>query len=100
MAEEPERLFSYGTLQQEEVQIATFGRRLKGAPDALPAFRLGRMTITNPEVVGVSGAAEHLVAIPSGDEADEVPGVVFEVTLEELQAADVYEIRGLPARGR
>ena len=28
-------LFSYGTLQQAEVQLATFGRLLQGAPDAL-----------------------------------------------------------------
>jgi hypothetical protein len=30
-----ESLFSYGTLRQEEVQLATFGRRLAGRPDAL-----------------------------------------------------------------
>lgn len=40
MAERTERLFSYGTLQQENVQIATFGRLLNGAPDALVGFKL------------------------------------------------------------
>jgi len=30
-----ERLFSYGTLQQENVQKQTFGRLLDGTPDAL-----------------------------------------------------------------
>jgi len=29
-------LFSYGTLQEERVQLSTFGRRLSGEPDALP----------------------------------------------------------------
>ena len=31
-------LFSYGTLQQSDVQLATFGRRLVGKPDALLGF--------------------------------------------------------------
>jgi hypothetical protein len=30
-----ERLFSYGTLQDEAVQRATFGRTLRGTPDRL-----------------------------------------------------------------
>lgn len=28
-----ERLFSYGTLQLEQVQLTTFGRKLDGQPD-------------------------------------------------------------------
>ena len=32
-------LFSYGTLQQEDVQLATFGRRLEGRADACRAMR-------------------------------------------------------------
>ncbi|WP_321161248.1 gamma-glutamylcyclotransferase family protein [Verminephrobacter eiseniae] len=35
-----EYLFSYGTLRLEPVQIATFGRKLDGAPDRLPGHRL------------------------------------------------------------
>ena len=31
-------LFSYGTLQQQNVQLATFGRLLKGSPDSLVGF--------------------------------------------------------------
>ena len=31
-------LFSYGTLQQDEVQLATFGRLLEGRKDALPGY--------------------------------------------------------------
>jgi len=31
-------LFSYGTLQQGDVQFATFGRRLEGRADALPGY--------------------------------------------------------------
>jgi len=36
------RLFSYGTLQQREVQLANYGRELEGAADALVAIASGR----------------------------------------------------------
>ena len=36
----PEVLFSYGTLQLEAVQMATFGRQLAGTSDALRGFEL------------------------------------------------------------
>src|SRR5579871_1487612 len=34
-------LFSYGTLQEKNVQIATFGRELTGRRDALPGYTRG-----------------------------------------------------------
>ncbi len=86
-----ERLFSYGTLRQAEVQLATFGRTLQGTEDALPGYRLDVLTISNPDVVGVSGVEQHPVAVPTGSASDQVPGMVFEVTAEELASADVYE---------
>ena len=38
-------LFSYGTLQETSTQLATFGRVLKGQPDALPNFERVALTI-------------------------------------------------------
>jgi hypothetical protein len=40
-----EKLFSYGTLQQEGVQLATFGRKLEGRPDQLNGYKLGLLEI-------------------------------------------------------
>ncbi len=34
-------LFSYGTLQQEDVQLSTFGRLLQGQRDELLGFETG-----------------------------------------------------------
>ncbi|HYG48783.1 MAG TPA: gamma-glutamylcyclotransferase family protein [Allosphingosinicella sp.] len=84
-------LFSYGTLRQENVQLATFGRLLEGRPDALTGFALSPMTITDPEVIAASGASVHTIARPSGDPADRIAGIVFELTGAELEAADRYE---------
>jgi gamma-glutamyl AIG2-like cyclotransferase len=85
-------LFSYGTLQQPEVQIATFGRLLEGRPDALAGFALAPLAITDPGVIAASGAAVHTIAVPTGDPADLIAGVVFAITPAELAAADSYEV--------
>ncbi|HET9640511.1 MAG TPA: gamma-glutamylcyclotransferase family protein [Allosphingosinicella sp.] len=84
-------LFSYGTLRQENVQLATFGRRLEGKPDILPGFAVSPMTITDPHVVATSGCAVHTIARPSGNPADRIPGIVFLLTPAEIEAADRYE---------
>lgn len=84
-------LFSYGTLRQADVQRATFGRLLEGRPDALTGFALSPMTITDPRVIATSGKAVHTIARPTGDPADRIPGLVFQVTPAEIEAADRYE---------
>jgi hypothetical protein len=85
-------LFSYGTLQQDDVQISTFGRLLQGAPDALPGYRHAWLRITDPEVIRTSGSDMHPIVTPSDDPADRVLGRVFQITPEELAAADSYEV--------
>ena len=84
-------LFSYGTLRQDGVQRATFGRLLEGRPDALAGYALSPMTITDPQVIATSGAAVHTIARPTGDPEDRIEGLVFRVTAAELEAADRYE---------
>ena len=65
-------LFSYGTLQQREVQLATFGRALVGTPDVLRGHRLTPLTIRDPKVVRLSGKAVHTIAVATGNDADRV----------------------------
>ncbi len=84
-------LFSYGTLQQEGVQMASFGRRLKGAPDALPGWKREMVEITDADVFALSGERCHPILVP-GQASDEVEGMVFEITDEELASADRYEV--------
>lgn len=87
-----ERLFSYGTLQLESVQLATFGRRLTGTSDALTGFGLASLKIEDPAVIAVSGKATHTLARYSGKAADVIPGTVFSVTPDEIQQSDGYEV--------
>src|ERR1700761_7451411 len=85
-------LFSYGTLQQDEVQLASFGRLLEGEADAMPGYRQSLLEITDPEVIRTSGKRFHPIVEPSDKPADEVPGRVFWITDAELKAADEYEV--------
>jgi hypothetical protein len=85
-------LFSYGTLQQPEVQLGTYGRLLPGQPDALPGYRLEPLEIGSDEVVKLSGLAVHTIARRSGNPADLVPGMLFRLTPAEIEATDRYEV--------
>jgi gamma-glutamylcyclotransferase (GGCT)/AIG2-like uncharacterized protein YtfP len=85
-------LFSYGTLQQAEVQRATFGRLLTGASDALVGFEQTLVRIEDAAVLATSGTTHHPIVRLSGDDKSRVPGTVFEITDEELGHADRYEV--------
>ena len=85
-------LFSYGTLQQREVQLATFGRELCGSADQLVGFRQSMVKIEDPEVVKTSGKSHHPIVKQTGVVEDRVAGTVFEVTDDELANADKYEV--------
>jgi gamma-glutamylcyclotransferase (GGCT)/AIG2-like uncharacterized protein YtfP len=85
------RLFSYGTLQQPEVQRANFGRLLTGEADVATGYRLSSVAIDDRQVVAQSGSAVHPILIATGAASDRVPGTVFLITQAELEAADFYE---------
>jgi len=88
---ETENLFSYGTLRTEAVQLATFGRKLEGSPDALVGYRLAMIEVQDQDFVAASGTAHHRNLHFTGTESDLVEGMVFRVTRKELEQADAYE---------
>lgn len=85
-------LFSYGTLRDPAVQQANFGRHLTGHDDRLPGYTVKMLEITDPDVLAVSGQTHHPILVETGDQTDTVPGAVFELTEDELLAADGYEV--------
>lgn len=87
-------LFSYGTLQQESVQVATFGRLLQGRHDELVGFEQSLLKIEDPAFVAASGKAHHAIVKFNGKADSRVAGTVFEVSDEELARADAYEPAG------
>ncbi|WP_436525475.1 gamma-glutamylcyclotransferase family protein [Actinoplanes sp. HUAS TT8] len=85
-------LFSYGTLQDPAVQRANFGRELEGRAAALPGYAERLVEITDSDVVTTSGKTHHPIVVETGRDTDRVPGTVFELTEDELLAADKYEV--------
>ena len=75
-------LFSYGTLQDVRVQLATFGRRMASQPDALAGFELTTVQV---------GVDRHANLVPSDKAGAAVSGLALDVADRELAAADRYE---------
>lgn len=89
--DQPESLFSYGTLQSESVQLATFGRRLDGQPDALVGYSIVMIEIEDQDFVVTSGTPHHRNLRFTGIHSDIVEGTRLSLTKSELDLADSYE---------
>lgn len=86
------KLFSYGTLQFEQVQLDTFGRILNGNKDRLKNYSVVKIKITDPDVIKSSGTDMHPMLEYSGDANDFVEGTVYDLSEEEILQADSYEV--------
>ena len=92
------RMFSFGTLQLDRVQQELFGRSVPTVPDALRGYRVGRIRISDPEVVRAPGSDVHPALFPSDAADDVVTGSVLELSDDDLVAADRYEERAYQRR--
>lgn len=72
--------------------MATFGRKLTGQTDSLPGYFLKSIQIKDPDVIKKSGETVHSIIHFSGNPEDQIVGVVFKISLEELKQADSYEV--------
>jgi gamma-glutamylcyclotransferase (GGCT)/AIG2-like uncharacterized protein YtfP len=88
----PVLLFSYGTLQDKAVQMANFGRELTGVADHMLGYSQSWVEITDPEVLATSGKTHHPIVTPSPRADDQVAGMAFQISEQELAAADAYEV--------
>lgn len=73
------KIFTYGTLQEPEVQIDTIGRTMDGKHDALSGYKKSSITIKN---------IVYPILIPGNEKID---GIVYDVTDEELKKLDIFE---------
>ena len=84
-------LFSYGSLQEEAVQLSTFGRRLDGERAELLRFEGSFVKIDDPQEAAATGKTHHANITFNGNDDSRVPGMVFEISDTELAGADEYE---------
>jgi Gamma-glutamyl cyclotransferase, AIG2-like len=92
MEEPTQYLFAYGTLQLPLVQMANFGRLLKGTPDTLVGYNISEVEITDADVLAQSEQKFHPILRFSGKLYDEVKGMAFEVSELDVERADRYEV--------
>lgn len=74
-------LFTYGTLQEREVQLGVFSRPLTGFEDELPLYIL-----SDKKVADLYPTLRH-----TGQKEDSIKGQVYTLSHQELQKADIYE---------
>jgi hypothetical protein len=84
-------LFSYGTLQTEEVQLSAFGRTLTGRRDELPGFEPALVKIEDAAIIKAIGRTHHANATRTDAKASRLAGTVFDITDAELARADEFE---------
>jgi hypothetical protein len=89
-SEATERLFSYGTLQLESVQVSLFGRILEGKPDAVVGYCLTTIQVQDQSFLAHSGAVQRNLQY-TGNPSDVVEGSVLSLTHKEIEQADAYE---------
>jgi gamma-glutamylcyclotransferase (GGCT)/AIG2-like uncharacterized protein YtfP len=77
---ETETLFAYGTLLDDAVQLAVFGRRIPGMLDALPGYVKTTVELEDEIYPNVARADDGRVG-----------GQVFRLSARELAHADAYE---------
>lgn len=84
-------LFSYGTLQEEDVQRDLFGRTLTSQKDVLLGYRQELAEVKDPEFACTSGKSLHAILRWDGSDLARVEGSALEVSEAELNIADEYE---------
>ncbi len=84
-------IFSYGSLQDDDVQLSTFGRRLDGRRDELVGFERSSVPIEDSDLAAALGRAHHANVLFNGSDASRVPGIAFEISDAELGGVDAYE---------
>lgn len=86
-------LFAYGTLRDEAMQRAVFGRRLSGRADELHGFERATLTIEEEAnaATGERASATYPILRYDGNAGSRIAGTVFEVDDAELERADRYE---------
>jgi len=74
-------LFSYGSLQNAEIQLTLYNRKLVGIEDRLLGYTFSDQKIE----------ARYPIIYKTQNLKDSITGVVYEISEEELLLTDAYE---------
>jgi gamma-glutamylcyclotransferase (GGCT)/AIG2-like uncharacterized protein YtfP len=81
-----EKLFAYGSLKEKEIQETIFGRTLHGVAETLMGYEVKEILIEEE-----FGMESYPIIAPTQNNEDTIDGIVYDLTLQELQLSDTYE---------
>ncbi len=84
-------IFSYGSLQEEAVQLAVYGRALRANRDALVGWVRTLIEVPQWHKAAAQGTTHYANLERSQSSSDIIEGTVLEVSDAELAASDGYE---------
>lgn len=84
-------IFAYGTLQEKDIQLATFGRIVDSQNDALVGFEKTQVRIEDPTMAVELGRTHHANVEFVGNASSRVNGMALDVTDADLASVDAYE---------
>jgi len=81
-----EKLFAYGSLQNEDIQTDLFGRILEGTPETLIGYIVKEIQIEEE-----FGIVHYPIITETQKAEDTINGMVYTVSPQELRQTDLYE---------
>ncbi|MBG6062595.1 gamma-glutamylcyclotransferase (GGCT)/AIG2-like uncharacterized protein YtfP [Flavobacterium sp. CG_9.1] len=81
-----EKLFAYGSLQNEDIQTDLFGRILEGTPETLIGY-----IVKNIQIEEEFGLVYYPIITETHKPEDTINGMVYAITTKELHQSDLYE---------
>ena len=81
-----EKLFAYGSLQNEDIQKDLFGRILEGTPEKLIGYIVKKIQIEEE-----FGLVYYPIITETNKPEDTINGIVYAITAKELHQSDLYE---------
>jgi gamma-glutamylcyclotransferase (GGCT)/AIG2-like uncharacterized protein YtfP len=84
-----ENLFAYGSLRKKNKKL--FWTNTKGVPEKLLGYEV------RIEIEEEFGLENYPIITPTEDDSDCIEGIVYELTVEELQLSDT--MKGTPIAG-
>ena len=84
-------IFSYGSLQEEAVQLSIYGRALRGEPDELLDCVCTQIKVPKWHKAAANGVTHYANVSFTPGSGSRVAGTVLELSDSELAASDGYE---------
>ena len=81
-----EKLFAYGSLQNEDIQKDLFGRILEGTAETLIGYVVKEIQIEEE-----FGMVHYPIITETHNPEDTINGMVYTVSTKELHQSDLYE---------